>query len=152
MKKIIKDNIGLAIAIIITVIIVGWMWMGITSLFPDKNKAEKVFNKDHKILEEVVSYLEKSNSNNNIYFSEMMSFDKIKNKSFEKAIEELFKQGYYSIGKEGNTIYFRRWTRGWDFSAGIAYSINGKDKPVIWELRSLEPLSEAKWYYYEQNY
>ena len=61
-------------------------------------------------------------------------------------------RGYKGIGRDGNTIYFVRWTRLMDFGAGIAYSVNGKDEPELDFVTKLEPLSEDGWYFYEEDY
>ena len=61
------------------------------------------------------------------------------------------KRGYRVIGRNDNTIFFRKW----DFfekERGIAFSINGEDPPQIEFLVKLEALSEQSWFYYEADY
>lgn len=150
MKKRINDNLGCLISIAFVAFIVGLAWAGILSLAPpDVNKAEKLLESDGELLETVVNYLK--NSDENIYIHKYMPYDDIEDEAVKKAIKKLFFRKYDAISKYGNTIEFLRWTRWKDFGAGIAYSINGEDKPVIEYVIKLEPLSKDHWYYFEEN-
>jgi len=68
-----------------------------------------------------------------------------------RAINTLFDKGYSAITKNGNTISFQRSTRLMDFGSGVAYSIDGTE-PQQQFLTRLVALSEANWYYYEEDY
>ena len=71
--------------------------------------------------------------------------------SIKDAVKRLMKE-YKYISKSENTIIFCQWNRFNDASCGIAYSINGVDKPEIQYLVELTPLEKMDWYYYVQDY
>lgn len=69
------------------------------------------------------------------------------------AVKHLEKQGFYSFGKQGNTVKFMMW-KGFivDIDCGILYSINGRDEPETEYMTKIEPLSERGWYYYVSDF
>ena len=76
----------------------------------------------------------------------------IEDEAVIKSLNRIFgKRGYRVIGKNDNTIFFQEWAF-LEKNRGIAYSINGEDKPVVEFLIKLEALSEDGWFYYEANY
>ena len=163
-RKRIKDNIGFTIAIVFIVVVVGIIFSAIYSLKPpDKNKMEKYFKRDNADIILITDYFIDS-SNPEIYVrksdfkdgkiltGDNMLYEKIENEAVIKAIGRIFKkQGYSVIGKNNNTIYFQKWSM-FEEDRGIAYSINGNDKPIVEFLTKLEPLSKNGWYYYEADY
>lgn len=164
MKKILKNNIGFILSIVFVASVVGVVWNAIYSLKPpDKNDTEKYFERDKEDLVLVTEYfancdytniyITKSNYEKGKMFTGVSTGDiKIEDKAVIKAINRLIKRrNYKMIERTGNTIYFEKWFFG-EESHGIAFSVNGKDKPVIEFLTELEPLSENGWYYYEADY
>jgi len=149
-------------AVILIVVIFGLIWGNIYSLLPsNKNSAELIFNKDCKLLETVICYLENSEYES-VYIYETMESGymyvhsdrvKITDEAVVEAIDQLFRErGYSSIERTGNTICFVRWTRLMDFGSGIAYTISKEKEPELQFLTKIEPLSESGWYYYEEDY
>lgn len=159
MKKGTKDNIGCIIATVsIFAVIAGLSWWAISTFTsPDKDKMGKFFERDKIELILVTDYFIDSeypviSIKSSDGFMYVGHNKKIEDEAVIKAIKRLFKKrGYKAIGKESNTIYFEKWGLGED-RHGIAYSINGEDEPVLQFLVKLEPLSEAGWYYYNDNY
>ena len=155
-----------SVIILITALVLGVIGMVLYELTPpDKEKAEKYFQRDKKEIILITEYLNESDYPE-IYINES-DLEKgtmfigttdirdvtIEDEKVKKAINWLFKRrGYKIIDKTDNTISFTRWTRLMDFGAGIAYSINEKDEPVLQYLTKLEALSEDGWYYYEEDY
>ena len=77
----------------------------------------------------------------------------IENKEVENELVRILQeQDYIMIEKNGNTIHFQRWKRSTGYDCGVAYSINGEEKPTLPYLSKSEPLSTEKWFYYEENY
>lgn len=153
--------IGLSIVVVI-VVITGLILGAVYALLPPNvHKAENAFKNDRELLEMVISYLENSEYES-INIHKSMNSGKmhvntiilnIEDETVVKAIDTLFdKCGYDMIDKNGNTIYFQRWTRLMDFGSGIIYSINKTDKPVLQYQTKLVPLSVDGWYYCEENY
>lgn len=70
-----------------------------------------------------------------------MPYDDIEDDAVKKAIKKIFFRKYDAISKDENSIEFFKWTRWKDFGAGISYSINGEDEPIIDYVTKLEPLS-----------
>jgi len=124
---------------------------------PDKDKMEKYFKRDKDDIVLIAEYFADSNSESfhltDLNFHSTNYNKTINDEKVVKAFTQLFeKRGYSVISKNGNTIYFQKWTRGADLGIGIAYSINGEDKPILDFLTKLEPLSEKNWYFYEADY
>ena len=149
--------------------LVGLFWWIADSLFPpDKNKMERYFKQDKSDIILITEYLINSDylkirindsdiSNKKIFMFTGLETGNVEitNDTVVQAINRLYKKrGYSVIGRNGNTIHFQKWTRLMDFGSGIAYSIDGS-KPTedeIGYLTHLEPLSESKWYFYEEDY
>ena len=163
MKKVIKENIGWVIAIASIAVLVGLIWIAISSLTPpNMDKMEKYFNKDKADIVLVTDYfiesgyseisINKLNYKKGFMFTSANRMAEIEDEAVAKVIERLYKKrGYKVIGRYGNTIFFEKWAF-LERDRGIAYSINGEDKPVLEFLVKLEPLSEDGWYYYEADY
>lgn len=124
----------------------------------NKEGMEKNFQKDGKYIFTVNEYLVNSKYDD-IYISSTMESGEMSNAGTPvkiddvevvTAINTLKQRGYSVIGKDGNTIYFQRWSN-LDNGRGIAYSINGKE-PTLQFLTKSEPLTEPNWYYYEEDY
>jgi len=95
------------IAITSIVVIVGVVWIGILSLAPpDKEKMEKYLKRDMDDMVLIINYFSEFDN----YPIIIRKNDKINDKTVEKAVHRLFKKhGYKTIGKENNTIYFKKW-------------------------------------------
>ena len=59
---------------------------------------------------------------------------------------------YIKISKNGNTIKLFQWRGIRDIGCGIAYSIDGINKPQIQFVTELIPLAEDGWFYYVSDY
>lgn len=122
---------------------------------PNKEKMEKFFIRDKESLILIKDYFM-----NNPIASYINSLD-FKSTNYSKLIKEedvvlafnyLFKNGYTEVGKQGNTIYFLKWTRGSNLGIGIIYLINNETQPELQYITKLEALSESGWYFYESDY
>ena len=164
MKKNLKDNIIFVITSIIIIVIVGFIWIFILSITPpDKEKMDSYFERDKSDFAIITEYfinsgysyinIDKSNIKKSTMFTGANTYDKrIEDDAVIKSLNRLFeKQGYHVIGRNDNTVFFQKWSF-LEKDRGIAYSINGKDKPVVEFLIKLETLSENGWYYYEADY
>ena len=56
------------------------------------------------------------------------------------------------ISKHGNTIHLPHWYGLQDIGCGIAYTINGIDRPEVQFATELTPITEDGWYYYVDDY
>lgn len=128
-------------------------------------RADKIFERDYDEIIQVVNYL---NSLEDLHDPHISVRDEngvlshgygdkmqIPDEDIKDTISLLFRKGYDYIGKDGNTIYFVRWTHyvfGWD--KGFALSIDGSGKIGldIQFLTVQEELSEPDWYYYVSDY
>lgn len=164
MKKGMKDNIRFVITVISIIVAVGLIWIAILSLVPpDRDKVEKYFERDKADFAIITEYIintgysyisiNKSNIEKGMMFTGADTRNKkIEDEMVVKALDRLLKKrGYHVIGKNDNTVFFQKWAM-LEEDRGIAYSINGEDKPSIEFLTKLEPLSENGWYYYEADY
>ncbi len=124
---------------------------------PDINTAEEQFQKYYDSIEIVVSYLINS-GNQDVYIKDntgsiWADFQCVQaNETVNTAIQHLFKEGYISINKSGNTIWFLQWKGTQDIGCGIAYSIDGETIPEIEFTTKLIPMSKDSWYYYVSDY
>lgn len=128
------------------------------------NKMRRIFNRDKEELSTVVNFLidtgyteinisSSFDTSNKMYAGLEIGNVEIEDKSATEAIHYLLaKQGYDYIKRNDNTIFFQEWSALRDNSRGIAYSINGEDKPEIQFLTKIEPLDKKGWYYYEVDY
>lgn len=164
MKKGIKDNIGFVIAIISITVIVGVIWIAISSLAqPDRDKMGKYLERDKADFAIIIEYfvnsdysyinIDKSDLKKGVMFTGANTRDEeIEDEAVIKSLNRLLgKRGYRVIGRNDNTIFFQKWAF-LEKDCGIAYSINGEDKPIVEFLIKLEELSEDGWYYYEADY
>lgn len=142
----------------------GFIWILILSITPpDKEKMDSYFERDQSDFAIITEYfinsgysyinIDKSNIKKGTMFTGANTHDKrIEDDAVIKSLNRLFgKQGYHVIGRNDNTVFFQKWSF-LEKDRGIAYSINGKDKPVVEFLIKLETLSENGWYYYEADY
>ncbi len=66
------------------------------------------------------------------------------------AIKRLKYHDRIIVSKSENTIYIELWHPFMkEKSSGLAYSINGVDKPEVEYITEMTPISEPGWYYYE---
>ncbi len=163
MKKIIKNNLGLIVAIVVAFSIIGIVSCTVYTLkAPTKNTIEKYLQRDKANFDIIIKYfinssyeeiyIDKINLKSGTMFTGANTGNIIiEDKNVQGAIEFLLtKRKYRAIGKDGNTIYFQKWVM-LENERGIAYCID-VDKPSIEFLTKTESLSEDKWYYYEANY
>lgn len=163
MKKRTKDNIGCIIAIVSVAIVIGVIWIAVSTLKPpDKDEMEKYLQQDKDDLVLITEYfinsdyseisINESDFKKGIMFTGISTREvNIENETAMKAINRIFKRGYHLILKNGNTISFEKWCFGEEHH-GLAYSINSEDEPVLQFLTELDQLSENGWYYYEEDY
>lgn len=69
-------------------------------------------------------------------------------------LERLYKKGYQfiSMKREANTIEFEYWWNVHDQGCGLAYVMEGDDKPDVQFMIDCERLSVKGWYYYYSDY
>ena len=129
-----------------------------------KRNMENEFSKNKEILSSVVKYLEKqeyvsiyitsTDKKGEIFVSkndnESSKRIQITDELIATRITDLFKKYNYNvITKEGNGIYFQRWSNK-DYGRGVVYSIDG-ERPNNELTTKLEPLFERNWYFYEEK-
>ena len=165
MKREKKDTIRFVIVIVIISIAatIGLACIAIFALKPpDKGAMEKHFKKDRADIALVTDYfissghseisISKLNYKKGFLFTSANRNVKIEDEAVVNAIERLYKKrGYKTIGRDNNTIFFEKWAF-LEKNRGVAFSINGEDKPAVEFLTELMPLSEDGWYYYESDY
>lgn len=169
MKK--KDKFIVVCALILGVLQVCAVWVSILSvcsrvfkigLLPfNRGVAQNFYYSDEDDILLIKEYFIQSEFPE-IYISDMSGYMftgidtknvQIKNKEVLAAVKRLmFRKGYINMAKEGNTINFTMWRGIADVMKGIAYSIDGENKPTLQFLTKLEPLKEPGWYYYEEDY
>lgn len=160
----VKKNLGLVLAIVFIVGIVGSTCFVILSFLPpDKDKMAQYFERDKNELLLAAEYFEnsdysyiyidKSRCEKGLMFTGPYTRGKeIEDKTVMKALNYLFKnRGYHVVGRDGNTVFFQKYSvLGSD--RGIAYSINGEDDPAVEFVVRLDKLGDDGWFYYEANY
>lgn len=168
MRKVFKHLI-ISIVVIISIICLGTIVsiIYIQALYPSpisKHNMENKFSKNKEILSSVAKYLEKQEYDS-IYITstdkkgemfasvndmEVGNHIQISDDLIATSITDLFdKYNYNVITKNGNSIYFQRWSNK-DYGRGVVYSIDG-ERPKNELITKLEPLSEENWYYYEEK-
>jgi len=123
---------------------------------------ERYFQRDEKHLKIVANYLEnldylfiridKSNMKDGVMFTGANTrYQEIKDETVLKSLKVLLSvKGYIVIGKNQNTVFFRKWQfLGKDRGIALAFE---KEKLTVEFLVKTEPLSENGWYYYEADY
>lgn len=129
-------------------------------------KGEKAFEEDKELLTVIAAYLSKCEESDlrlELHTGVLKSYENtgekylnvetlpIHDDSVKNAVRELYGKGYRWVYKDENTIHTCRWSR-MDFGSGFAFSIDNTTKPELQFCTKLEPLSEAGWYYYEEDY
>ena len=128
---------------------------------PSVEEVEQLFLENYADIQTVVSFALNSNYES-IYIhgaSGTMSADyadvSIEDEAALAAVKRLLSNKIYKtilVDKEDNAIYLVQWTRFTDAGCGVAYSINGVDKPKIQYCTQLIPLSKDGWYYCVDDY
>lgn len=69
-------------------------------------------------------------------------------------LDRLYKKGYQfiSMKREANTIEFEYWWNVHDQGCGLAYVMEGDDKPEVQFMTECDQLSVDGWYYYYTDY
>lgn len=126
---------------------------------PTAEEAQETFNENYVYIQTVVSYMV-SGSYESILIDDTsgtMYADfadrHIEDRSVVDALTVLFNSaGYLNIYMNGNTIYFMQWSSVHERDCGVAYSINGIDRPDIQFITECIPLQESGWYYCVEDY
>lgn len=143
-----KLAIGIFVLVIMLVIMTLLAISAVNELFPNKKAAQSYYNSVCDSLEMIVQYLSKSDTDWLITEKKLYR-EKIDDSEVVEALDKLFNDGCLEVGKQGDTIYFLRWTRWKDFGAGLAYTVRDGVLPDVDYIKGYEPLSQARWYYYE---
>jgi len=143
-------------------IVVGGLFLG-GAFRPAINyeRMEEIFDEDYELLIIVRDYL-KNSTYEHIYIHSTMDRREMSVRGHRteiediktiEAIDALMNLGYSAMGKNGNTIYFLRWSVR-NAGRGIVYSIDGNEptETNLQFLTGLEPLSVSNWYYYEEDF
>ena len=144
-------------AVVLTITISGMLIGNVSYIFDDYGDVKKEYADSRSELNAVREYFERIDSSNIIIWQStgdgMMSnsghdvpVDDVK---ADKAIERLQERGYSVIAKNGNTIYFQRWSN-LDKGMGLAYTADGT-APRLQFLANCSMIDD-NWYYYEENY
>ena len=124
---------------------------------------EKYFQQDKDNLSVIVDYLsnleyayvsiDKFSVENRVMFTGANTrYQEIDNKTVLESLKKLLNNGKYNVvGKNGNTVFFQKWSF-LEKDRGIAVSVNKEDLPLVEFLINSEHLSEIGWYYYEADY
>ena len=126
---------------------------------PDVNSVQNQFLDNYDSISIITAFME-SSGYENIYIyddSGVMVADleerQIDDTLVFETVKHLIKSGkYVRIAKRGNTIWFLQKKRIRNVGCGIAYTINGTDKPQIDYVTDLVALSAENWYYYAYDY
>lgn len=119
--------------------------------------AEKKFKNEKETMYAVSKYFSDMNYED-IYISFSIGNDimkangddiKIESDEVARSLKRLKKNGCSVIEKENNSVYFQMWCN-LDTGRGIAFSVDGTT-PTSQYLTKVEKLSEANWYYYEED-
>lgn len=164
MRKGGKKNIGFIISVASIAAVVGGICIAICSLTPpDEDKMEEYFKRDKNDFAVITEYLadssysyitiNKSDSQRGTMFTGAdTQYEKIEDEAVIDALNRLFRdRGYRLVGRDNDTIFFQKWAH-FEKERGIAYLLNGEDKPVIEFMVKAEMLSEEGWFYYETDY
>ena len=126
---------------------------------PDQDMAERLCRKDQESFRIIIDYFMASKDTK--IFIDKASYKKddmkvaghkIQDKQVLKTLKYFFTiKGYKVIGRNGNTIYFEKWSFG-ERSIGLAYLIEEDADLWIDALVKSVPLSQSRWYYYETDY
>ncbi len=162
MKKAMKKFLTvLSIVLIICIleVLFNAIFMSGILFMPHNSKdAEKTFEKTREEMYAVSEYFSESEYDS-IYIPDSFGSDKmsvggklidISDEEAVQSIKKLMRRGCDVIGKENNTVYFQMWST-LDKGSGFVYSIDG-DAPQMQFLTKLEVMSEAGWYYYEEDF
>lgn len=125
---------------------------------PDQDMAEQLCKEDQESFRFIIDYFVTSKDteifiNKASYKKDDMKVagHKIEDKQVLKTLKHFFTiKGYKAIGRNGNTIYFEKWSFG-ERSRGLAYLIEDDDLWIEALVKSA-PLSQSRWYYYETDF
>lgn len=149
-----KRNIYIILTAFIIVFALVGLWYVISLSIPGEKSAERILKKDKELLDTVVTYIVNADRDISLLaynYEASSDYNDIRDENVKRAIEQLFDRNYSSINTEDGTVYFLRWTRGKDFGAGLAYTLDEKDTPQGYYLIKASPLTQKCWYYYEEN-
>lgn len=166
MKKC-KSIIGLSIICFLLIlsltgckllISLSWVHMQLNSP-PNANAVEELYIDNKEDIHTVVLFLENLKYQDiyiDTFDGEMLAdMTQLAINDYEvvSAIKCLFENNMFkSISKHGNTISLSHWSGLQDIGCGIAYSINGVDRPEVQFMTELVPLTEDGWFYYVDDY
>ena len=143
---------GILISLLILLVVIPLLFLIVrscaVSVVPGKNSAQHLYDSDRNALETVAQYL--AESEEDWLISPEKSYgNQIDDVEVTEALDRLFDSGYQWVGKQGQTVYFHRWSLWKDFGAGLAYTVKDGVRPKVDYITGYEPLSQARWYYYE---
>lgn len=126
---------------------------------PDQHTAKRLYSDDKEDLLVVLHYFLESEDlhiliDKDSYQNNTMQVGgrNVDDKKVLNSLKRLFTlKGYNTVGRNGNTIYFERWSFG-ERSRGIAYTIDGESNLLIECIVKTEALTQDGWYYYEVDY
>ena len=160
MRKSRKLVIIIICSILLACLSVGlWQCVKYYVLPPDQEMATQLYEYDKADFRLIIDYFVASEDTK--IFINKASYDnddmnvaghKIEDKQVLQALKRCFAiKGYKAIGRNGNTIYFEKWSFG-ERSRGLAYLIKADADLWIDALVESVPLSQNHWYYYETDY
>lgn len=160
MRKSRKLVIIIICSILLVCLSVGlWQCMKYYVLPPDQEMATQLYEYDKEDFRLIIDYFMASKDTK--IFIDKASYKKddmkvaghkIQDKQVLKTLKYFFTiKGYKVIGRNGNTIYFEKWSFG-ERSIGLAYLIEEDADLWIEALVKSVPLSQSRWYYYETDY
>ena len=124
---------------------------------PDLDYVQKHFKSNLADISTIVGYMIDSEYEN-IYITDTtgtmladLNRVEIDDPDVTDAVNRILKT-YVMIDKIGNTIYLLQWKGVRDIGCGIAYTIDGINKPQIQFATELIPLAEDGWFYYVSDY
>ena len=120
---------------------------------------KKTFENNYENIQIVVDFLMDSGYEN-VYIDESnglmwadFSTISIENNNVLTAVNALLENNtYVRISKNENSIVFSQWESDQNKGCGIAFSINGVDKPKVDFMIELKTLSKSGWFYYYSDY
>ena len=121
---------------------------------PNKDNIQKKLSEDQDAVTIVLEYL-MGLDNKNVYIDKPdgtmfigYEYEKITDAQVTEATKKLIgTDGYFTICKEGDTVYFELWRGTSDINCGFAYSANGRSTIQMEFLTEVVELEQKNWFY-----
>ena len=139
----------LVLVVVVILLVIGGLWAIIGSLVSSAAQADRLLEEDGELLRKAVQRIE--NSEERVYFHRLYASAETQDEELNRIVNQLFNSVYTIISRSDNSIVFTRWTRWKDFGAGLAYSLDEDNEPFVEYSKTVTPLSESQWYYFEAN-